>query len=539
MLAALVSFLFLSAHLLQAQAPEAPPNLPSCGPEFENPADAYGYDVITRADQMIQAKDQNGAMTLLTENFDRFTRVRAILFSKMLGIYLAQDNIKDARSFYLQSAKLSPELARAGIDQIYSYYLQKGDDSAVIEWTEQLTTLSLPDDLSAQVFAWHLQAVCARGATDEARAVVKKSIGKFNAETCRPIFSPAIASLIKSEKYADAARLLEMIEKACPPAQARPGSSAGESSGAGELRSMVLAERARIAFLQNRWNDGESLIIKKASDLSDDDLAEIISFSAAKAQKKEEFEAVDRICIFVLKNQKDKNKAKNEAAACSLTILKKNNKVAEIPARFEQFIEAGLPIPNLYDLYCECFHSVILLENKDLSLRMMAIGEKFKAKLDNPDDKKQLALLLMDGLFTIGDYERSLQIIDANEKYWQKDWMDSTKSKIGAHLALQNKNYKEAIDGFRKYMDYVANNNETARHPVTDQIYTKEMLLGFNALRIGDILRDNLKDEDGARKAYDEAEQYFKKATDEVKPNSKESKYIDEQMTQLASRKKK
>jgi hypothetical protein len=88
-------------------------------------------------------------------------------------------------------------------------------------------------------------------------------------------------------------------------------------------------------------------------------------------------------------------------------------------------------------------------------------------------------------------------------------------------------------------MDYLAKNGDSERDPVTDLIYTKEMLLGFNALRIGDILRDNLKDEKGARQAYDEAEQYFKKATGEVKPDSIESKYIDEQMAQLAARKKK
>ena len=117
--------------------------------------------------------------------------------------------------------------------------------------------------------------------------------------------------------------------------------------------------------------------------------------------------------------------------------------------------------------------------------------------------------------------------------------MDSTRDKIGAHLALQNKNYAEAIQGFRKYMDYIVKNNEAVWDPVSDQIYTTEILLGFNALRIGDILRDNLKDEDGARKAYDEAEQYFKKALAGTKPNSKESEYINEQMTKLAERKKK
>ena len=548
MLIALVSFLFLSVHVLQAQSPEVHLDFPPRGPEFDNPADAYGYDVLTRAEQMIQANDQNGALSLLTENFDRFTRLRACVFGKMLDVFLAQDNVNEARRLYLQYAKQDQDLARAGINQVYSYYVQKKDGGAVMEWTGQLLELPLPDDLNAQVFTWHLNAVCSAGVTAEARALVRNCVGKFNAETCRSIFFPAIADLIKSEKYDDATRLLDMIEKTCPPVPAGlPGvvlakkgpSSAKESNGAGELRSMVIAERARIKFLQKRWNEGEAFITKKASDLSDDDLAGILSFSAAKAQKKEEFETVDRMSMFIIKNQKDKNNAKNVAASCCLNMLKLNNKAADIPARFEQLVEAGLPPSNLYDLYCEYFYNVIMLENKDLSKQMMAIDVKLSDKLDKPDDKKQMALFLIDGLFTVGDYERSLQIVAANEKYWQKDWLDSTKAKIGAHLALQNKNYKEAVDGFRKYMDYTAKNNVVIMNPVSEQLYTSEMLLGFNALRIGDILRNNLNDEDGARKNYDEAEEYFKKALSTIKPDSKESKYIDEQMAQLAARRKK
>ncbi|MDO9541469.1 MAG: hypothetical protein Q7J98_03990, partial [Kiritimatiellia bacterium] len=183
--------------------------------------------------------------------------------------------------------------------------------------------------------------------------------------------------------------------------------------------------------------------------------------------------------------------------------------------------------------------TVILLENKDLSKQMMAFGDKLNDQTDNSNSKREMALFLVDGFFTLGDYERALQVVAANEKYWQKEWLDSTRIKIGAHLALQNKNYKEAIEGFRKYMDYLSKNNTDTSNPVSGQIYTPEMLLGFNALRIGNILRDNLKDEDGARKAYDEAEQYFKKAAAKVTPNSKESAYIDEHMAQLAARMKK
>jgi len=525
-LAVLFLFTFLSVNFLQAQAPENIPALPT-GPEIENAADVYGNEVIMRADQMVDAKDQNGALAFLAENLDRFTRLRANVFGKMMDMLLAQDNAMAARELLRQHA-IDQELARAGVNQVYAYYIQKQDNAALTEWTGQLMDLPLPDDLKSQACAWHMNAVCAHGVTDAAQPLVRNYIDKFSTETCRSIFSPTVVMFIGNGKYDDANRLLDMIEKACP-----------VGKGAETLRSMVFTERARMKYLQGRWNDGEAYVMKKASDLSDDDLAGILSFSAAKANKDDELEAVDRLGMFIINNQKDKNKARNEAAACGLNILKISKKPDAIPARFEQLLSAGINPFNLYMLYSDYFYFVILPDNAKLAKQMLAIGDKLYDKLDRPHDKKLMALLLLDSAFITGDYQRCLQIIDANSKYWEEEWEDSAKIKIRAHLALQNKNYKEAVDGFRKYMDYVAKNNVSTRDPVCDQVYTSEMLLGMNALRIGDILRNNLNDEPGALENYAEAEKYFRKALSATKPDSREAKYINGQMSQIASRMKK
>jgi len=525
MLAGLFSSLILSVQVCRAQAPEVPPAMPPGEPEVLNPADVYLNDVLTRADQMAQANDKGGAFALLTENFDRFARLRADVFGKMLDVLLAQDNPQEARTLYLQYARHDQELARAGLDKIHAYYLQKKDHNALKAWTGQLMDLPLPDDLQPQVWTWRLNALCSDGVTDEARAVVKNCAAKFSPETCRSIFSPAMDAFIESGKYDDAGRLLNMIER--------------ETKGIGALRSMVMAAKTRIMFIQQRWNEGETFFVKKAADLSDEDLAGLVSLAAGKARKSDEFDAVDRMCVFIIKNQKEKNSARTAAAGIGLNMLQMNNKIAEVPAWFEQLLAAGLAPSHLYSLYSDYFYTVIMLENKDLSKQMLAFGDKLAPLLDKPEDKKQMALFRIDGLFTIGDYEGSLQTVAANEKYWPQEWLDSTRAKIGAHLALQKKNYKEAIEGFRQYMVYVAQKNTSISNPSSGQFYTPSMVLGFNALRIGDILRDDLKDEAGARQAYDEAEQYFKKAMGEVRPNTKESAYIDEQMAQIAARKKK
>jgi len=74
--ALMLSILFLSTHTLPAQAPETPSDLPPPGPEYTGINENFGYDVVSRTDQMIQNNDQEGAMTLLTENFNGLTRLR-------------------------------------------------------------------------------------------------------------------------------------------------------------------------------------------------------------------------------------------------------------------------------------------------------------------------------------------------------------------------------------------------------------------------------------------------------------------------------
>jgi len=521
----IISSLFLSIHTLRAQAPEGTAAAPLPGPEYPGENDNYGYDILSRAEQMIQNNDQAGAMNLLSINLDRFTRMREMFFNKMVSLYLAQSNISEARSFYLQAAKQDPGLARSGFGLIYNHYLGKGDREASAAWTEQLTALTLPEDLNAQAFTWHLQAICSKGISGQTSDLAKTIIARFNTEICRSVFAPAITDLINSGKIDDAMSLLTTIEK--------------DAKGKDALRSMVLTEKTRISIMQKRWKEAETFIIKNASSFSDNDLAGIIAFYASAAKNKEEVDGADRICAHVINNQKDKNAARNMAASCSLKILKSDDQLSEIPGRLEKFMAAGIDTANLYTLFNNYFYLVTLSKNADLTKKILVFGEKLLDRLDRPEDQKQLTVLLLDGYFILGDYARSLEIVEANIKLWETEWGNSAKDKIGAHLSLNNKKYKEAIEGFRKYMDYVAKNNEILRDPVTGQIYTSDMVLGFNAMRIGDILRDNLKDEDAARKAYDEAEQYYIIATAKVGPNSNEAKYIEEQKTLLASRKKK
>ena len=106
-------------------------------------------------------------------------------------------------------------------------------------------------------------------------------------------------------------------------------------------------------------------------------------------------------------------------------------------------------------------------------------------------------------------------------------------NKIKAHLALQKGDKPEAIERFRAFMESVKTWPEPEVDLVTGLIYTKEMCLGLNAKRIGDIL-SSMNDAQGAQAAYQEANGYYAIAQKEVRVNSPESEYIKVHLTELA-----
>lgn len=516
-----VVVLLILVAIAPAQAPgDMPP--PPLGAEFDNPADVYVNEAVDRALQMLNANDAAGALALLNEKFDHLSRLRSIVFAKILCALATQNRTDEARDLFLRNAPLDPEMARAGIDQVYACYTSGKDPDALLALTKQLSEMALPDDLKLRAAGWYFSALCSNGIRPAARAEAERCMAQFGPAESRSIFEPVVSALVSAGKLDDAAKVLDIIEKA-----------SGKDAG---LISMTTAERIRLIFLRKNWKEGETAFAAQSGRLADGDLAALIAFIASAATNKDEATAVDRMAVTVLKKPEGRNAARNAAAAAALKALEAAGRAPEIPARLEQAMAAGMTGAEIYPLFCDYFYTVILLDNKPAALEMLAFGGKLKAVLTGREELKQVTLFLMDGSFAIGDYARALAILDAGRDYWKQDWLESTRAKVGAHLDLEQKNYKGAVEKFRIYMDYVAKNNTSAFNPATGQIYTRDMILGFNALRIGDLLRDHVKDESGSRKAYAEAEQYFRSAIKNVKPNSKESKYIDDQMAQLASR---
>lgn len=108
-------------------------------------------------------------------------------------------------------------------------------------------------------------------------------------------------------------------------------------------------------------------------------------------------------------------------------------------------------------------------------------------------------------------------------------------NKVKAHQALQENHVEEAITRFRTFMDHVAGREKTEVDPSSGMRYTREMTLGQNAMRIGDLYKKIDKAEDADR-AYQEAADHLTRALGEFEDDSQEYALIKTELAKLPKR---
>jgi len=241
--------------------------------------------------------------------------------------------------------------------------------------------------------------------------------------------------------------------------------------------------------------------------------------------------------VFVLENQRLKDNARCEAAREWIRVATKREDMAAIPSRLESLMQFGISPKLLLSLYKNEFYGIMQNGKKENLANMVTFGNDLIPVLENKDDKTQVRMLALDGTFMIEDYAQSLKIIEEGVPGREKEWHDMAINKIKAHLALQAGRKQEAVERFRKFMEYVATWERPESDPSTGIFHTKEMCLGRNAKRIGDIL-DSMGEKEESLKAYEEAIKYYKDAFAVITPDSKEYELVKTEMAEITQKNK-
>lgn len=226
----------------------------------------------------------------------------------------------------------------------------------------------------------------------------------------------------------------------------------------------------------------------------------------------------DQLCSFVLTDLRNVPGTKNSAA--ERWLMNVNGNHAETIRRMEKLFVMDINPSLLLNLYRSSFYRIMESRNKELMSRMSSLGPLLENKLLGRPEADDLIYLSLDAAFILEDYKQALKILEKGVPGKDRSWHVFAMTKIKAHLCLEEGNPIEAIQYFREFMKNIEKEDQPETDPSTDITHTKDMILGRNAKRIGDIYAST-GDKTNAYKAYEEAMAYYNKALENTVKNER------------------
>ena len=517
----LVCFWLLAINGVSQAPGELPPPDSAMGlPPYDN---LWGMDpdkLMTRANTLLQQGNTNEAINALMMCHEICLQQNTDRFITLMSLMLANGNLPQAEYLYQKNLFQRDRLAQHYFNTLHQYCIKQGNEQARLEWIAGLQAMTLPPQLRIQAFGWLLDASRSLGPVSRVNDLVPVCITSFDVPTSRSLLTGVITAYDTAGDQASATKVLDAINRA---ARRQP-----------ELRRMVKCQRVNLLFSAGQWAQAESRFKKAAKALPDGELAACFQHARVCADKARQYDMLNRLCVWILKEQKKKPATWQAAAGAWMATAKAQKAIADIPVRLETLMREGCSTTALESFYYNYWMLVVKDGQPAAIAALLQFGDRLSKTITDKEVKDRLRLMSVEGYFVLKDYERALQLLAEPLAMMTRTEQDNAVNKMKAHLALQKGNKPEAIERFRGFMDSAKAWTEPNFDPLTRLLYTKEMCLGFNAKRIGDIL-SSMNDVKGAQAAYREANDYYTVAQKEVRADSKESEHIKARQTELAA----
>lgn len=475
-------------------------------------------ELRAKANTLLQQGDTNAAVDVLVFCYQRSLQQNADQFTALMNILLARGDLWGVQHIFHQNLAQHDKLTRNHYNFLHQYYAGQADKQVLLDWTLSLQSQDLPPVLRVQVFSWLLDASRSLGPVSRVTDLVPVCVRDFNVPTSRSLLMGAIDAYTAAGNYKAVIQVLDAVDRAT---RRQP-----------EWRRWVVCQRVNLSFTAGQWAEAESLFEKEAKALPDGDLTKCFQHAMVCAGKANQVDLPDRLCAWILKKQKNKPMTWQAAAGVWLANAQAQKKVGEITPRLEKLMRQKCPADTLLSFYFKYWKYVAKDGKPADMIALLKFNERLSATVVDQKAKDRLRLNAVEGCFMLEDYTKALQLLEEPLSMMSPVAQDQSVNKIKAHLALQKGDKQEAIKRFRAFMDAVKTWTKPNLDPLTGQVYTKEMYLGLNAKRIGDILK-SMNDAKGAKTAYKEASRYYVMAGKKFHKNTPEGQYIKSHQDEL------
>ena len=476
-----------------------------------------------QVDEFMRAGQTNEAVSLLDTSLKKaeFTAQRGPILRSLIYIMLLSGRLDDAKARFLEAAPQGEEAIGQSFGMVRDYLSRNGTPQEQLAWSEKLTKLPLSTRLSSTAWAWYLDDLRKTGGMARVLSLLPTCLSRFSTDETRQVVSWVLDRAVAEADYDSAESLVNALET--------------NEAYRTKLAAMLAMGRSQILIGQGKWDGIEQLFRSRVPRLTDAESADFLARLVGAAMGKGQFDLVDRLCAHVLKDVKKGDGLVRQAADSWVQSANQRKDVEELMSRMEALRELKVPAPVIVALCNRHFYDVMNTGKAETKTRVVAFAQTLCEGLDpktNAEDIKQLEGLITDGAVVTDNYKLALELVKKNRQGKDKDWQEMAINKLEAHLALKEGRSDEAVVKFRKFMEYIAKTDSAMVDPVSGLRYSKEMTLGLNAKRIGDILKSAGKQSD-ANQSYGEARKYYETALKDTPAGSPEETLIKDRLKEI------
>lgn len=492
-----------------AAAPAAPE---SAGLPPEDPV----ASVFMRADALLAQGGTNAAVALYTESMaaPELAAYRASFFDGLLRTLLASGQLQEAQRRLQEVLASDPELARAGMGRIYGYLMEHGRRDEMIAWTDAALALpALPAEFRSAFRELNLMGLVARGDDERVLRQIELLLANAPADDAIGLTQRTIDALFDQQRSGLVERILQLAGK---PVTSDPA-----------IQSLLAFTRIRLLAARGDWATLKIQLPAVAAKLGDDDLQRLMRGILAPLRVAGDTTHSDPLCEQMLTLAAGKPQTLDVTARQWIENAMATDKAA-LPTRLEALQRANVSAQLLCQFHMNYFYDIIgdpavVRPMKELGMRLMLLA-------DDAEVRNGIRTRVLDACFVLEDYATALQMLQEGIAGRDAAWHAMAISKVKAHQALKENNPREAVRCFREFMVTVMSaKDEDTSDPATGIVHSKEMILGRNAKRIGDILA-SIPDPAGAQQAYAEARSYYTQALAKAKDAPATRQIVEREM---------
>lgn len=439
-----------------------------------------------------------------------YTDIRGPLAQRLLDTLQASGDAEGVLTAYLLFCAADAPMAEAGFQTAIQAAMQDENPQVRGERVDLLiATASLPLSLRTAAWQYRIEVYAQAGSIAGVAARVGEIMDSDVASAARTVFATAFSQGMQIADYAGIETLLAAVE-------ARAGGNA-------DLAVLVQLSRGELMLAQDKPEAAWDHYVAQADLISDSELSRRLPAVLKAAKRLELPELSARVVEAAYQRGEAFPLTRDAAASSAVREAADSGRIDVLLAATQMALEQGAKVSRFYHGFSRGFYAMI---QKATAEEQKAVDDLLRRLSQAPAAEEailgMIASARLDVAFFAQDFKAALSIVDAGVPGFDEKWHEELHDKVSAHIAQQEGRHEDAVALYQKHMERVSAWEQPVINPENGQQMIKEVVLGFNEKRIGDIWSAVPGREGDAAAAYARAHEWYGKALEILEKDSPE-----------------